>query len=284
MKFKDILIMSDIDGTFTDSQSRLVKRNLDAVEYFKANGGLFAIASGRVPESMGRLSPIIPTLANIPCICCNGAFLYDFVRRERIGEIDLNTEKTVELIKKVRAEFPEVGIRISSRVGYCIPHLNEYISRELADHVERLKAEGNYHVGDIDSLPCVGWTRTAFCSDADTLARVRERFGEEYSEWFSFSKASIDIYEFQDKSATKGTALGRLRTHLIESGRASERLKIYAIGDYENDLGMLRSCDVPACPNNAIPAVKEIAKLHLCHCDNGAIADLIEAIDADIDK
>jgi Cof subfamily protein (haloacid dehalogenase superfamily) len=278
MKYKNILIVSDIDGTFTDSKSRLVQRNLDAVEYFKENGGLFAIATGRVPESMGKLAPIINTLVNSPCICCNGAFAYDFTKNERIGEIELDYEKTTELIKLVRKEFPTVGIRISSRVGYCIPHLNDYIHRELDDHVDELSSKGLYHVNEIDFLPHDGWTRTAFCESSETLNSLRERFEDEYSEYFAFSKASPEIYEFQDKSATKGTALDRLREFLIKSGRADKSLKIYALGDFENDLDMLRHCDVPACPANAIPEVKKLAQIHLCHCDEGAVANLIELI------
>ena len=93
-------------------------------------------------------------------------------------------------------------------------------------------------------------------------------------------KSCPTIYEFNDKSATKGTALVRLKKLLIDTGRASEKLKVYAVGDYENDLDMLRHADVPCCPANAIDAVKKVAKLHVCHCDDGAIADVIvEAIE-----
>ena len=282
MKFKDKLIVSDIDGTFFDSKSRVVQRNLDAVEYFKQNGGKFTIATGRVPESMGRLTPYIETLANTPVICCNGAVSYDFVNHVRTGDVLIDAERASQLIRLVERDFPDVGIRISSRHGYLIPRLNDYISRELADHVDRLIAENMYHVGELEELPSDGWTRIAFCASSDELDRLRSTIEGEYSKYFSFSKASAEIYEFQDGSATKGTALEKLRRYLISTGAATEALTIYAVGDYENDLDMLRRCDIPACPSNAIPAVKAVAKIQLCSCDDGAIADLIEKIEASL--
>ncbi len=274
MKFDRIMIVTDIDGTFFNEDSQLVPRNLEAVEYFKANGGRFAIATGRVPESMGRLAPIIDTLVNSLCVCCNGAFLYDFQKKERYAEIELNYDKTAELIRFVRREFPTVGIRISSHQGYLVPKLNDYMYRELIGHLDFLKENNLYHLGSIDELPRDGWTRCAFNDAADTLDRLREVIEEEWSRYFSFMKADPTIYEFQDVTATKGTALDRLRKVIGEP-----KPIIYAIGDYENDLQMLAHCDVPACPANAIDSVKAVSKLRVCHCNDGAIADLIEQIE-----
>ena len=54
---------------------------------------------------------------------------------------------------------------------------------------------------------------------------------------------------------------------------------LYAIGDYDNDAEMLRHADVAACPENASEEIKKIAAIHVCHCKDGALADLIEKID-----
>ena len=63
-----------------------------------------------------------------------------------------------------------------------------------------------------------------------------------------------------------------------ESGR---KMKLFACGDYENDITMLRAADFSVCPENAIPEVKELVDLCLCHCDRGLIADLIDRLDKD---
>ena len=49
-----------------------------------------------------------------------------------------------------------------------------------------------------------------------------------------------------------------------------------AIGDYFNDWEMLKAVGVSACCGQAPKKIKEIVDLVTCHCDRGAVADLIE--------
>lgn len=269
MKFTDKLIVTDLDGTFFNSETKLVKRNLEAVEYFKKNGGMFAVATGRVPELMGKeLEPIISTLVNAPCINSNGAFAYDFVENVAYNEIFLDADRATELIKRVNLEFPEVNARLSTKNGKYVVHKTAY------DEPSKVKG-----YVDIDDVPRCGWYRAAFDGPCASLDKIRELYEAKYEDSFDFVKSCDIIYEFNDKSATKGTALDRLRKLLIDSGRASENLEIYAVGDFENDLDMLRHADVPCCPDNAIEKVKQICKIQLCKCDDGAIGDLIEKLD-----
>ena len=51
-----------------------------------------------------------------------------------------------------------------------------------------------------------------------------------------------------------------------------------AIGDYFNDYDMLKTVGLPACCGQAPKAMHEIAKFHACHCNSGAVADLLEYI------
>ena len=58
--------------------------------------------------------------------------------------------------------------------------------------------------------------------------------------------------------------------------------KIYAVGDYENDIEMLKASDVSVCPANAMEYVKKSADMTLCDCNGGVIADLVEIIERSI--
>jgi len=57
-----------------------------------------------------------------------------------------------------------------------------------------------------------------------------------------------------------------------------EKENTAAIGDYFNDYEMLRQVGLPACCGQAPKGMKDIAKLVTCHCNDGAVADLIEYI------
>ncbi len=269
MKFDGIMIITDLDGTFFNSKSEIAKRNMEAVEYFKENGGLFTIATGRSPFSPAWLSEIFSPLTNAPAILCNGAFCYNFKKAERICEIELNYEKATEIAMAVHRDFPEITVRLSTASG-------EYsLSREESIEI----INGKYCVTGKNPLPIKNWARVSFDGDAESTDRVREHFHEEYSKYFALMKPCPIIYEFQDIRATKGQALDRLRDYLKSSGFIKNDLEIYAVGDYENDLDLLTHADIAACPENAIESVKKISKIQLCHCDDGAIADLIEKIE-----
>ena len=84
------------------------------------------------------------------------------------------------------------------------------------------------------------------------------------------SISSSDITGYREKLEA------RLRDMLSEGGK---RKTLYAVGDYENDLEMLRASDVAVCPSNALDKIKDICDLCLCDNDTGVIADLIEYID-----
>ena len=58
-----------------------------------------------------------------------------------------------------------------------------------------------------------------------------------------------------------------------------DNVKVYCIGDYENDIDMLKNADKAFCPSNAIDEVKSLCQHILCDHDEGALADMIELIE-----
>ena len=57
-----------------------------------------------------------------------------------------------------------------------------------------------------------------------------------------------------------------------------EKAHTAAIGDYFNDYEMLKTVGLPACCGQAPKEMHAIAKFHACHCNKGAVADLLEYI------
>jgi hydroxymethylpyrimidine pyrophosphatase-like HAD family hydrolase len=85
------------------------------------------------------------------------------------------------------------------------------------------------------------------------------------------------LLEFLPKGASKGMALKKLKSLFPDR-------TIICVGDYQNDMDMLLSCDIPACPANALPEVKAISQIQLCHHSEGCIADLIYKLDSIMKK
>ena len=56
-----------------------------------------------------------------------------------------------------------------------------------------------------------------------------------------------------------------------------------AITKTETIAEMLKSADVAVCPENAVDEIKKICRLQVCHCKDGALAEMIDAIESNID-
>ena len=88
-KFDGVLLASDFDNTLLNTETarrtgaevpEVSRRNWEALEYFMAGGGRFAIATGRALAAFIKFADQVPM--NAPGIVCNGAALYDFQKGE----------------------------------------------------------------------------------------------------------------------------------------------------------------------------------------------------------
>ena len=80
--------------------------------------------------------------------------------------------------------------------------------------------------------------------------------------------------ELTARGATKGKMVLRLADML-----GVARGDIYCIGDHKNDIPMLEVSAIPFAPANCVPEVREAGAQILCHCADGAIADVIDILD-----
>ena len=272
-RFDDILIVSDIDGTFLGKKSRVVPENVEAIEYFKSQGGHFTIATGRMEVDL-RLIPLdLAALVNAPVIIANGACMYDLSRQTPILADYIDAERLTKAAQFIRERFPEIGLRVSTPRGFLTdmitPHLKLDFIGDIMDTVA-VKPISEWREA------CDDWYKMVIRGDSDDLDLVRAAVEERFGDAFDYCKSGAKYYELLGRGCGKARMLTRLRDHL--QGELGRPITVYACGDYENDISMLRAADVAACPANAIDAVKSICKMTLCDHDEGFIADLIRHI------
>lgn len=107
---------------------------------------------------------------------------------------------------------------------------------------------------------------------------IYEYFYKIFGDEIQYCYSCEHLIEFLDKKSTKGAALTLVKK-LVGADKA------YAIGDYTNDVSMLLSADLAACPANASDDVKAVCKGNiLCHCNEGAVAEFINRIREDMLK
>ena len=271
-KFKGILIVSDIDGTFLGNGSRVVPENIEAIERFKAQGGLFTIASGRMYLNVKTVVPEPAKLLNAPAIMANGTCLYDFSAEEIIDYAPLDKDLTARALAWVRENFPTVGIRVSTLTGFVTDSLTGYIKKDLANYTNSVRVITDGVWCSKDEV----WLKIVFRDEAQVLEDVRAGLEKRFPGAFEYGKSAMRYLEIQMSGGNKASMLVKLRK--LAEDKLGRKVTVCACGDYENDLAMLRAADISACPENAIDKVKSIADLCLCHCDNGVIAALIDRL------
>ncbi|MBE6564175.1 MAG: HAD-IIB family hydrolase [Ruminococcaceae bacterium] len=267
------LILSDIDGTFLGKRSRQVERNRIAIERFKQNGGLFTFSSGRSEITMKDIIPDAEHIVNAPAILTNGSYIYDYVTRQKHYYTPVNAEKAIPLLEAMLKTCPGTSIRINHYDTFMSNELSEAFARETKGMVDRRE------IYPFDRMPRDGWNKAVVHGTAAALESAKTFLSAHAGSEFAITLSGPNLLEIVDSGATKGTMIARLREYYEEKGI---EVKVYAVGDYENDLEMLQMADVAVCPSNAIEKVKAVCETVLCDHDEGAIADLIEKIETKI--
>lgn len=273
----NILIVTDLDGTFFGDHGAPIARNLEAVARLKAQGGHFTIATGRTNLNLKHKWSDAADLVNAPVVGCNGAMLCDLRTDKMIDGRLMNREHVVELIELMVREYPDLGARVSVEEGF----LSSPGQRERCPEVDR--DLNKVAPAKVFTLPEEEWTTIADWYKVvvrGAIERTDEFRAVAEAKWpgrFVTSKSGAAYLEFQAPDTTKATMLPALREYV--EGKVGKPVKLYACGDYENDLTMLAAADVAVCPTNALDCVKAIADHCLCHHTEGLIASLIELIE-----
>ncbi len=276
MDYSRYLIVTDLDGTFLGKGACLVKRNLQAMERFKAGGGHITAGTGRIPTSIRHDIPDCGILFNAPAVTANGAFIYDLTQDVCLHSTPMNPWLALEAARLVESMSDRVGMRVSTG-RYSLVNRDRLNAAILQD----IGGDADAYEGEV--LPLSAWNpdhalwyKMVFRGEPEDLARIRPAVEAAFGDAFEYSVSSPRFFELQKKGCTKATGLGFVADYLEQ--KLGHPVITVAVGDQENDLPMLRAADIAACPENAVEGVKAACGVHLCHHDEGCMADLVEKL------
>lgn len=263
--FEGCLLVSDIDGTLL-TKGEIPKRNLEAIDWFKSEGGIFTIATGRAVIA-GRESYDL-SHANAPMIALNGGMIYDFKNREYVYQSYLD-ERCKDVLFDIIHRFPEIGADVMHGLDVYPIQLTEAIRY----HAEYERFVLSALPEDIRAIP---WNKVLFAAEDMASFEALQRYCDGLQvDFCRFVVTSVTArhkyYEILPIDADKGTGIRKLK-ELLAAKRS------YGIGDFYNDLELIRDADVGAATAGAPDAIKQLADYVTCPCSEGAVADFIEKI------
>lgn len=272
-KFENIIIATDLDGTFLDKNERIPQRNREAVEYFKANGGRFTIATGRAAGHAERSIPDVAELVNFPAVICNGACLYDYHTKTAPVLCALTYADVCDIIGYVREHYPMAGIRAASPDYGFVTTPDDTRNFHVAHDIKK------YEGMNILTAPLEEWEKETVMKvvvriDGELVVDAMNAMKAHFGDRFFIAQSWPTTIDIQLSGVNKGITL---KNYIKEN--FGESCTLYACGDYINDLELLAVADVAVCPSGAHEAVKAVSDLCLCSNNDGLIADLVEYIE-----
>ena len=269
--FSNIMIISDFDGTLRGSEGFIPNNNIQSIKRFVELGGTFIVASGRAGFVLDVVDPKIRELVNAPCVYSNGSYMFDYSTNQRTNEKYVNESIVKSIIDLSKRIDNNVGIRIVRGEEYLTPEVNEIIQMQINNGYME-----NVRVYTYDNIPVDNINKITVCSDEKTILVIKKSIEEAYNEYVDIFLSWPTLIDIQPKNVSKATAVEFIREEHKKKGISK---KIYAVGDYENDIDMLKAADYACCPSNSLKKVLDYCDIHLCSNDEGCIADLINKIE-----
>jgi Cof subfamily protein (haloacid dehalogenase superfamily) len=260
---KTKLLITDMDGTLLDSKQQVSAENLVSIKRFVEEGGLFTIATGRMTKTVFPYLPILPI--NAPAILFNGTVIYDFKKNEILWEKHLAGDESMNLLGRLREEFPELGIEIFH--GDEIYLLNE--NEETVNHFCREKIIPVKTNLENIPFPCykilVAW-------DPGKLLQVEE-FLKSAGPSLRYTYSEPQFLEILDAGCSKGNALKELIKILDIS-----KENVVALGDNLNDIELIREAGTGIAVENAHPELKKNADMLTTGNDDHAVSSVLKML------
>ncbi len=265
-KFDGILFCTDLDGTLFADDKTISKQNLNAIEYFKSEGGLFTFITGRVPKTSNQICSVIDP--NAPYGCMNGGGIYDHREKKYLWKTALPGE-AIELVREVDNQLPEVGIQFNTdkEIYFCKDNGGMEIFRErtgvanVACHYEAVS----------DPVLKVVFAHE---EEAQIIALQNLLNSHPKSHLFDFIRSERILYEILPKGVSKGAALLKMAELLGIRGD-----KTIAVGDYNNDISMIRTAKLGIAVSNAVDEAKAVADHVTVSNNESAISVIIDQLD-----
>ena len=275
-KFDGVLLASDFDNTliYTEEALRtgapvppLPERNRRALEYFMAEGGRFAVATGRALAAFINYAEAVPM--NVPGVVCNGAAIYDFEKGEYLETAMLDSSAR-ERGQTVLDRFPTVAVE-----AYHIDNVIHAVHpNAITRQHERITQAAVTEAPSLMDVP-LPLGKLLFEAEHETLEEVlafltARGWAGDYELIFSVSH----LLEMTVKGANKGGMVRRLAARL---GVSMEH--VYCAGDEANDISMLTAAKQGFAPANCAQAVRDCGATVVCSAQEGAIAQVVEILD-----
>ena len=233
-RFSGTLLCTDFDGTLAGPDGKVSPKNLEAIRWFQSEGGLFTIASGRSPDFLQAVTSEIQP--NAPIMTLNGGMIVHHHGFYILDRCILNKEILSVIEELCLNETCQVDLW--HKEGECLRW--------------KRKEGGSLREAFAQAQPPF-YKAVLIEDDPQQAVALRRHALDKYGSRFLFERSWPFGLEILPGEGGKGAALDRIRKHCPGA------VRVVGMGDYENDVSLVREADFGIAVGNALACVKEAA-------------------------
>lgn len=263
-KFEGLLLATDLDGTLLKNDKSISEENLEAIEYFKANGGKFTFITGRLPVGSKRIYNMVKP--NAPIGCINGGAIFDWENEKLLWHKAL-CDEALFLAEYVDKNMPTMGIELNAfdKIYFCKknPAVEQHRKNENFEDIICHYTEVEEPVSKIlfADRP----------EEVDKLVQLLAKYAE--SEKYDLIRSDPKYYEVLPKGSSKGDLVVKIAQML-----GVDIKNTIAVGDNDNDVSMIKIVGKGYAVSNASDNAKAAADFITVSNEEHAISKIIENI------
>lgn len=261
---KNVLFVTDMDGTLLTRDKRITQENLMTIDRFRRQGGNFSVASGRSIPSFRHYAELLQL--NRPAILYNGVAIYDYSAEQLLWHTSLDS-RAYRYMQLVHDACPHIAIEILTEKTIYVLHHNQYSKQHLeTENLNFTEVSWN----QLDTLPG-DWFKVLYALSSKRMGELADFLKDKESDGVYYVRSDKHYYEMLPEGSSKGNAL----MHLAELlGVPKERT--VGIGDYYNDLELIRQAGTGIAVSNAPEEIRQEADLVVADHEANAVAEALE--------
>ncbi len=257
------LIVADLDGTLVLKQLTTEKTK-ETIKTIKQKGFLFTVATGRHYHAAQSFIEMFDV--DLPVICSNGAFIYDFKKKEILHQ-QLIEERVVSRIMKACDEVGVDFLVYTTQAIYATDRAKQKLMARIGD--VRVQVKDRY---ELDHVTSEGVVKVLVIEDED-IKRMTLKKKLDSEPTVKYVQSQPSFLDIGHKLSEKGNALAILAKHL-----GIEQHEILAIGDQENDISMIKYAGIGVAMGDGEPTLLEVADFITTSFDDEGFSHAIETL------
>lgn len=260
------LVAIDLDGTLLNSEKQVTETSAAVLRAAREDHRVWIVlASARPPRSVLPFHELLDLRA--PMINYNGALVFDPHRKRALLHRPIPLPTAWEIVELARGMYP--GVLVSA----------EHLDHWYTDRVDPAYTVESALTSEPDVIsPIRQWlkrevTKLLLLGEPEPLEAIRREIVARLPDQVSVVSTEGHVLQIMHATASKSQAL---RTVAAELG--VDRTQVVAIGDNDNDVGMLQWAGIGVAMENASPQVLAVANVVTDHHDADGAANAIRRL------